>query len=191
MENEIIKPSSVGVRFFDVNRADDFARLTEIVNASEVDKWMDDVAGMNPRHTKEWMREKGYGRYYLFAVIITDRNHSEYDKVQGFVYFYPCEWERGSLEVSFAKHPTGPRGLIVPATRKACLRVREDYKIRTGREYPALRILGDVEPENIPSIKALWRSGFELDEEYDDDNDIYVLNWKKLEELEETSRGEV
>lgn len=171
----------VGIRFFDTGRADDFDRLYEIVSSPGTKQWMTDVHGMKKKHIYEWMEETGKRNFFLFAVVIKEEGNPENDRVQGFIYLYPCEWERGSLEVSFAKKPGAPSGLIAPATKEACLYVRE-YNIRkTGRENPPLKILGEVEANNEPSKKVIWKAGFDLDESYDeDDNLIFVANWKRI-----------
>lgn len=179
-ENTNINPR-VGVRFFDPARQEDFERLYEIVSSPGARQWMSDVQGMKKKHFYEWMEETGKRNFFLFAVVIKEEGNPEDDQVQGFVYIYPCEWERGSLEISFAKKPGAPSGLIAPATKLACRFVRE-YNIRkTGRENPPLRILGEVEADNEPSKKVIWKSGFDLDEEYDeDDNLIFVANWERI-----------
>lgn len=175
----------VAIRFFDTSRIDDFERLKETIDSPGVHQWMADIGKMGTKHYYQWMEEQGLYNYYLFAVTIAEENHPERDKVQGFVYVYPCEWERGSLEVSFAKKPGAPSGLITPALRLASLKVREMYIKKTKRENPPLRILAEIEPNNIPSMRVVWGAGFEEDEEYEDDNSIYVLNWERLEKIVE------
>lgn len=183
-EEQIISKPKVAVRFFDTHRSDDFERLLEIVNSPGVNQWMDDIAGMKEKHFYQWMEETGKYNYFLFAVTIVEENHLEFDKVQGFIYFYPCSWERGSIEVSFAKRPGAPSGLIAPALRLACFKLKEMYIEKNRRNYPPLTVLAEIEPGNVPSMRVVMGAGFEEDEEYEDENAIYVLNWDRLESLE-------
>lgn len=173
----------VAIRFFDTSRSEDFDRLKEIIESPGVNQWMSDIGKMAPKHYYQWMNEKGQYNYFLFAVTVAEENNPEYDRVQGFVYIYPCEWERGSLEVSFAKKPGAPSGLITPALRLACAKVNEMFVAKTKRTNPPLRILAEIEPENMPSMRVVWGAGFEEDEEYEDDNLIYVLDWDRLRQI--------
>lgn len=183
---EVAQPKpKVSVRFFDTSRSDDFERLKEIIDSPGVRQWMADIGNMKTKHYYQWMNEHGEYNYFLFAIVVTEPNHPEFDKVQGFVYLYPCEWERGSLEVSFAKKPGAPSGLVTPALRQACLKVKDIFDQKTRRVNPPLRILAEIETNNIPSSRVVWGAGFEIDEEYEDDNDIYVLNWDRLRSIVE------
>lgn len=183
-EQQNVPKPKVAIRFFDTARSEDFERLKEIVDSPGVKQWMSDLKGMGTKHFYQWMEEQGYYNYYLFAVVIAEQGNPEYDKVQGFIYLYPCEWERGSLEVSFAKKPGAPSGLITPGLRLACEKVQELYTKKTKREKPPLRILAEIEPNNMPSMRVVWGAGFEEDEEYEDDNAIYVLNWDRLRSIQ-------
>ncbi|HEX9008572.1 MAG TPA: GNAT family N-acetyltransferase [Patescibacteria group bacterium] len=181
-EENLSKPK-VTVRFFNSNDSEDFVRLKEIVESPNVKKWMADLRGMGPRHYRDWMDESGQYNYYTFAVVLADPAHPLYNKPQGFIYIYPSDLERGTLEVSFAKHPGAPSGLIKPALRVALLKVAEYYAKKTGRTNPPLKVIAEIEPDNEPSRRVVWGAGFEEDEEYEEDNDIYVLNWERLKEI--------
>ena len=139
-------------------------RLKEVVQSPNVRRWMADLQGMGHRHFRDWMDEKGQYNYYTFAVVLADPNHSLFNKVQGFVYIYPSDLERGTLEVSFAKHPGAPSGLIKPALREALIKVNEMYVRKTGRTNPPLKVIAEIESENEPSRRVVWGAGFEEDE---------------------------
>ena len=180
---EIIQKPKVTVRFFNSNDNEDFVRLKEIVESPNVKKWMADLRGMGSRHYRDWMDEKGQYNYYTFAVVLADPNHPLFNKAQGFIYIYPSDLERGTLEISFAKHPGAPSGLIKPALREALLKVSQYYIQKTGRVNPPLKVIAEIEPDNEPSRRVVWGAGFDVDEEYDEVNDIYVLNWDRLKQI--------
>ena len=162
------------VRFFDPDSLSDLAGLKEITTSKGVRKWMTDIYGVKHKHYKMWMREQGKHNEFLFAVADSER-------VWGFVYIYPSELIRGRLEISYAKAENGPAGIMVKGVQNACKLVADYiFDKRPGKKNPPI-IIGEIEKDNVPSIKVIEKAGFEQIRKFDeDDNGVWQLNWEKI-----------
>lgn len=162
------------VRFFDANSFFDLRDLREIVQSPGVQSWMTSVQNMSHKHYGKWMNEKGEGNNFLLAIAGTDTDRPEIQRVHGFIYLYPSELTRGALEVSYAKRPGAPGGLITPALREACLLVREKMGL-------VVTIVGEIERVNVASIVAIEKAGFVKTRDFDrHGNGIWTLDWTKI-----------
>src|SRR3989344_6305844 len=153
------------VRFFDADSFFDLRDLREIVQSPGVQEWMASVRNMSHKHYRKWMEERGENNHFLFAIADT--------RVHGFVYLYPSEEFGGALDVSYAKRPGAPGGLITPALVEACKLVRD----RMG----SLPKMGaEIERGNQTSIVAIEKAGFVKMRDFDRyGNGIWTLDWGK------------
>jgi RimJ/RimL family protein N-acetyltransferase len=162
------------VRFFDASSFFDLRDLREIVQSPGVQSWMTSVRNMSHKHYGKWMNEKGEGYNFLFAIAGADADRPEIQRVHGFIYIYPSELTLGALEVSYAKRPGAPGGLITPALRVAYRVVKE-----TMQREP--RIIAEIERGNEASIIAIERAGFVKTRDFDRyGNGIWTLDWEKI-----------
>jgi hypothetical protein len=150
------------VRFFDCENSHDLRDLVLIIESPEVQRWMDDVDGMNFVHYRRWMDKKGDGNEFLFAVADTRSENMDENRVHGFIFIYPSKIQDGSLEISFAKRPGAPSGLISPAIEVVCRYLYDYLSEKKPWMMPGLSILADIERANVPSIKVAERAGFKL-----------------------------
>jgi len=164
------------VRFFDTDSFFDLRDLREIVQSPGVQSWMTSVRNMTHKHYRKWMEERGRENHFLFAIAGADTERPEIQRVQGFVYFYPSEDFRGAIDVSYAKRPGAPGGLITPALREACKIVRE----RMGL---VVTIVAEIERGNEASIAAIEKAGFVKTRNFDKHgNGIWTLDWTRLDQ---------
>ena len=171
--------TSYEVRFFDSKSKHDLVGLKKIVETPAVKKWMSGVHGMGHRDLKQWMEEQGKDNEFLFA--IADIDHEE-GNIHGFIYIYPSELVRGYLEVSYAKGMNAPSGLTTPALREVCKLVKKYIFAKRPNKRSAPKILAEIEEGNTPSIKVIERAGFEITQDFDEENNgIWTLNWENLE----------
>lgn len=205
-----------GIRFFDAACKEDMVRLRKIVSHQEVQDRMDSVASMSRRDMFDWADEKGaYGRYYLFAVSgtkeIFGEDKAEIGQVQGFVYLYASSEERKIInrivkaklikksevgdskifEISFAKLPSSPGGQISSAVRQACLELKRLDKVKEGT---GVFVFCFIDESNVGSMRVVEACGFErrgrhfYEEDSAEMSALYVLDFKKLKEIEESKR---
>ena len=162
------------VRFFDANSFFDLRDLREIVQSPGVQQWMASVRNMSHKHYGKWMSEQGQENNFLFAIAGTDSDRPEIQRVHGFVYIYPSELRRNALEVSYAKRPGAPGGLISPALKEACKTVKEKMGI-------VVTIVAEIERGNDASISAIEKAGFVKTRDFDRyGNAIWTLDWEKV-----------
>lgn len=162
------------VRFFDADSFFDLKDLREIVQSPGVQSWMSSVKNMSHKHYRKWMEERGEGNHFLFAIAGTDSERPEIQKIHGFVYFYPSELVRGAIDISYAKRPGAPGGLITPAVREACKLVREKMGI-------VVSIVAEIERVNEASIVAIEKAGFVRTKGFDKHgNGIWSLDWDRI-----------
>ncbi|KKS93255.1 MAG: hypothetical protein UW68_C0006G0027 [Candidatus Collierbacteria bacterium GW2011_GWB1_44_6] len=166
------------VRFFDENSFFDLRDLREIVQSPGVQSWMSSVRNMTHKHYGKWMRERGEGNNFLFAIAGADpsedtQGESGVQRIHGFIYFYPSDKLHGAIEISYAKRPGAPGGLISSAVKIGCQLVKE----RVGE----IKIMGEIEKSNLPSIVAIEKAGFVKTRDFDRyGNGYWTLDWKKL-----------
>lgn len=159
------------VRFFDANSFFDLRDLREIVQSEGVQQWMSSVRNMTHKHYGKWMNEQGQDDNFLFAVAGADSERPEIQRVHGFIYIYPSELIHGTLEISYAKRPGAPAGLISPAVKVACNLVKE----MKGNEP---KILAEIERGNDPSIVAIEKAGFVKYRNFDRyGNGLWIFDW--------------
>ncbi|HSV95119.1 MAG TPA: GNAT family N-acetyltransferase [Spirochaetia bacterium] len=150
------------VRFFECDNSHDLRDLVLIIESPDVQRWMDDVDGLTFSNYRRWMDNKGENNNFLFAIAdIRSENLGE-NRVHGFVFVYPSKIQEGSLEISYARRPGAPRGLISPAIEVVCNYVYEYLNEKKPWMVPGLMILADIERANIPSIKVVEKAGFKL-----------------------------
>jgi hypothetical protein len=120
------------------------------------------------------MNEKGEGNNFLLAIAGTDTDSPEIQRVHGFIYIYPSELVRGALEVSYAKRPGAPGGLISPALPEACRLVREKMGL-------VVTIVAEIERGTEASIVAIEKAGIVKTRGFDrQGNALWTLDWSKL-----------
>ncbi len=159
------------VRFFEASSFYDLRDLREIVQSQGVQEWMTSVRNMTHKHYGKWMNEKGEDSNFLFAIAGADADRPEIERVHGFIYIYPSELIRGMLEVSYAKRPGAPAGLISPGLKVACQTVKEILG-----DGP--RILAEIERGNDASIVAIEKAGFIKYRDFDrHGNGLWILDW--------------
>lgn len=141
------------VRFFDCEDSRDLADLKLITESPEALRWMDDTNDLSLKHYQNWMDCKGQGNKFLFAIAGDERVH-------GFVYIYLSEILEDYLEISYARRPDAPHGLIVPAIEQVLKRP----------EMAGMKILAEIERGNEPSIKVIERAGFTKIRDFDTEN---------------------
>ncbi len=162
------------VRFFDADSFFDLRDLREIVQSPGVQTWMSSVRNMTHKHYRKWMNEHGEENQFLFAIAGKDSVLPDTQRIHGFIYFYPSEEFRGALDVSYAKRPSAPNGLITPALVQVCKVVRERLEI-------PVRIVAEIERGNDASIAAIEKAGFVKTRGFDrDGNAIWTLDWQKV-----------
>lgn len=167
------------VRFFDADSFFDLRDLREIVQSPGVQSWMASVRNMSHKHYRRWMEERGSENHFLFAIAGADPSKDTHgglqiQRVHGFVYFYPSEDFRGALDVSYAKRPGAPGGLITPALIQACKLVREKMGL-------VVTIVAEIERWNDASILAIEKAGFVKTRGFDrEGNGIWTLDWSKI-----------
>lgn len=161
------------VRFFDSNNFFDLRDLREIVQSPGVQQWMTSVRNMSHKQYGKWMDEQGKDNNFLFAIAGADESQANIQRVHGFVYIYPSEMIRGMLEVSYAKRPGAPGGLISFGLAAACEIVREVLG-----DSP--RIIGEIERGNEASIAAIEKAGFVKYRNFDRyGNGLWIKDWIK------------
>jgi len=117
------------------------------------------------------MNEKGQDDNFLLAITGKDTQRPEIDRVHGFVYFYQSELIKGMLEISYAKRPLAPAGLISPGVKAACLIVQE----MKGNEP---KIIAEIERVNEPSIVVVEKAGFIKYRNFDRyGNGLWIFDW--------------
>ncbi len=162
------------VRFFDSNSFFDLRDLREIVQSPGVQQWMSSVRNMTHKHYGKWMNEKGQDDNFLFAIAGNEGADSIIQKVHGFIYVYPSDIMRGALEVSYAKRPGAPSGLVAPALKLSAEMIR---KIK-GDEP---KILAEIERGNEASIVAIEKAGFVKYRNFDrEGNAVWIFDWGLL-----------
>lgn len=162
------------IRFFDTESFYDLRDLREIVQSKGVQEWMSSVRNMTHRQYAKWMNEKGQDNNFLFAIAGADQIQKELERVHGFIYIYPSEIIRGMLEISYAKRPGAPGGLISPGLKVACHTVREVLG-----ESP--RIIAEIERDNEASIAVIEKSGFVKFRNFDRyGNGLWVFDWGRV-----------
>lgn len=202
------------IKFFDSGRKEDMVRLRKIIDCKDVRDRMDSVARMSKRDMYDWADEKGaYGRYYLFAVSGTEEVFGEGSKqigeVQGFVYLYAGSEEKKIIdriikaglvkksklgkkrvfEISFAKLPRTPKGQIGSAVRQACMELSRLDRKKGGT---GAFVFCFIDESNESSIRVVEACGFVrrgrhfYEEDSKDMSALFVLNYKKLREIEKT-----
>lgn len=167
------------VRFFDADSFFDLRDLREIVQSPGVQSWMTSVRNMTHKHYRKWMEERGSENCFLFAIAGPDQatlaqGGFGVQRIHGFVYFYPSEDFRGAIDVSYAKRPGSPGGLISPAVSEACKIVREKMGI-------VVTIVAEIERGNDASIATIEKAGFVKTRNFDKHgNGIWTLDWSKI-----------
>ncbi len=151
------------VRFFDCDNSHDLKDLVTIVESPPVQRWMENVTDLSFSNYRSWMDEKGERMSFLFAIAD--------ERVRGFVYIYPSKILENCLEISYAKGFDAPSGLIVPAIEIVCKYVFE-YLCEKKPWFvtPELKILAEIEKENVPSIKVIEKSGFVKIRDFDEES---------------------
>ena len=168
------------IRFFDFADFDDLQGLKETINSPGVRRWMESVSNFNHVHYQSWMSEQGRGNKFLFAIVGPGEKRWESHRICGFVYVYPSELVWRTLEISYAKRPGAPSGLIAPAAKRACKYVRAIINEKRGHKLPAIKIIAEIEKGNDPSIRVVEKVGFEMTRDFDrTGNAIWTLNWRK------------
>lgn len=163
------------VRFFDADSFFDLRDLREIVQSPGVQSWMSSVRNMTHKHYRKWMEERGAENHFLLAIAGADPHMSEIQRIHGFIYFYPSEDFRGAIDVSYAKRPGAPGGLIAPALIQACKIVREKMGL-------VVTIVAEIERDNEASIAACEKAGFVKTRGFDKEgNGIWTLDWTRIE----------
>lgn len=157
------------VRFFECEDSRDLRDLIQIVESSEVQRWMDNVDNLNIWNYQKWMDEKGEGNTFLFAIADLPEEVAN-RRVHGFIYFYPSKIVQGRLEMSYAKRPGAPAGLITPAIEIGCKLVFEYLQEKKPWMTDGLKVLAEIESGNIPSIKVAEKAGFKMIRGFDLEN---------------------
>lgn len=167
------------VRFFNADSFFDLRDLREIVQSPGVQSWMSSVRNMSHKHYRRWMEEQGIGNQFLLAIAGAVSSGEteikpEIERVHGFVYFYPSEDFQGALDVSYAKRPGAPSGLMAPALREACKLVREKMGL-------VVTLVAEIEKGNEASIVVVEKAGFVKTRGFDrEGNGIWTLDWSKV-----------
>ena len=170
------------LRYFDNENSKDLQDLILIVESPEVQRWMDNVDELAFGSYKMWMEEKGQSNSFLFAIADPVDIHNHESRVHGFVYIYPSRINEGLLEISYAKRPGAPSGLITPAIKAAINMVHQFLiKNRPGM-LPGLKVIAEIEKGNEPSIKVAERAGFKMIRDYDEDNNaLWAIDIDKVD----------
>lgn len=196
-------------------------RLLEIIESDAASEAMDEITGMDEDDIEEWvedslwaLEEKNHTDWEIvFAVtpVNDTQTPQRNNKLEGFVNFYasqevterfnremqrltkPVDESASIIEVSMAKWPEAPRGQM---TIGLCLACQEINSLMTkGLDTSRKTIVAYIDPENIASIKAFEKAGFEkqgrvyydLDDDLEgldvDGVDLYTINWRALEEF--------
>ncbi len=162
------------VRFFNPDSFFDLRDLREIVQSPGVQSWMSSVRNMSHKHYRKWMLENGEGNQFLWAISETKMDESDGRRVHGFIYFYPSEDFKGAIDVSYAKRPGAPAGLIAPALKESCKLVREKMGLVTT-------MVAEIERGNEASIVVIEKAGFIKTRGFDrQGNGIWTLDWTKV-----------
>lgn len=161
------------VRFFDCEDSRDLRDLVLTVESPEVQRWMENVNDLNFVNYRKWMDEKGLGDKFLFAVADPRGTQEEESRVHGFVYVYPSDLNDGSLEVSYARRPGAPSGIISPALIAVCEAVTDIFKVKSPIKLHYLKFIAEIERDNIASIKVVERAGFTKITEFDEKNEAW------------------
>jgi RimJ/RimL family protein N-acetyltransferase len=177
------------LRFFDRESSDDLRDLLLIIESPEVQRWMENVNDLSFGNYKMWMEEKGQSNSFLFAIADPRDIHHADSLVHGFIYIYPSRINEGLLEVSYAKRPGSPNGLITPALKLAIESVHEFLKANRPNMIPGLSIIAEIERDNVASIKVAERNGFKMIRDYDENNDaLWAVG---IEDHHEKDAGEI
>lgn len=160
------------IRFFDREDSRDLRDLKLITESPEALRWMDDTDDLSLDHYQKWMDCKGQGNKFLFAIADEERVH-------GFVYIYPSEILEHYLEISYARRPDAPHGLIVPAIEQVLKRP----------EMVNTKIMAEIERGNEPSIKVAERAGFVKIRDFDKSNNaLWVRDLETKKTFEHLGR---
>lgn len=144
----------------------------------------------------------------------------EIGEVEGFVWFYHSGEGRQNFkevvskgiveepsratpfyEISYAKRPDAPPKHIASGVRQACLELFKAGRRKNESDkvlQPQMNIIAYIEPENKSSALVAQASGFEKkgsinlpdDEGKPELNDVYMVNWEKLNEFMHASTDE-
>lgn len=143
------------LRFFDCDSSHDLVSLVQIIEDKEVQKWMEEVDDLSLPDYRRWMDRKGENNAFLFAIASVDSEQ----KILGFVNIYPAS-SMGGYEVSYAKKPNSPSGLIAPALKIACRWVLKYLKIKKNYYENSVKFRAEIEKSNVASEKVVERAGF-------------------------------
>lgn len=200
---------------------DDMARLLDIIESDAASETMDDITGMDEDDIEEWVEdslisldEKDHTDWEIvFAVTPVNDTLAPHrnNKLEGFVNFYASQevTERfkremnrlnksvddscSIIEVSMAKWPEAPRGQMTIGLCLACIEINSLMSKDNSRSQKT--IVAYIDPENIASVKAFEKAGFEkqgrvyydLDDDLEgldvDGVDLYTINWSGLREF--------
>lgn len=155
------------IRFFNSRDRRDLNELVQIAENPETQKWMNSVHDMTYWNYRDWMNETGQDNTYLFA--IADPHDSPEPRIHGFIYIYPSLISEGRLEISFAKQPGAPSGLITPAIETVLSYLHDYFSRKKPWLLPSMKILAEIERDNVPSIKVTEKAGFKMIRDFDED----------------------
>jgi len=127
------------------------------------------------------MNEKGQENSFLFAIADMENEGVE-GRVHGFVYIYPRQGEKNTLEVSYARRPDGAGGLMADGLHLSLEIARSCLAMSRPWIMPVLKFVAEIERGNVPSIKVAEKAGFVQKTGYDRENNaLWVLSsegWK-------------
>lgn len=158
------------VRYFDCEDTHDLRDLVLTVESPEVQRWMENVDDLNFSSYHSWMDEKGEENRFLFA-IADPKGMNEDSRVHGFIYVYPNAEHFGVMEVSYAKRPGAPSGLIPLALNEAMTMVVDYLKANRPVMVNGLRFVAEIEKDNIASIKVVEKIGFKKMGDFNEKNE--------------------
>jgi len=173
------------VRFFECDDKRDLRDLILINESPGVQRWMENVHGLNIWNYRNWMDEKGNGNTFLFAIADPREESTSDHRVHGFVYFYPSKIMSGKLEISYAKRPGAPSGLTAIAIEIACKLVLDYLKEKKPWLVSGMKVLAEIEKGNDASIKVAEKVGFRKIRDFDEKNNgLWERELEKIVQLE-------
>lgn len=204
---------SSAIRHLDPTDHIDASRLKAITESPGALQWLVGPE-MSEKDYISWMNDQGSGknrRNHLFAVSaskgLDDKFKSDnIGEVIGFIYFYSGVKERQQaqrlvdeglinqdfldgkriFEISSAKHPDAPRGIMVGGRMQACLELSRRIQLNEDIDPNKILILAFIALENNKALKSVEKSGFVrigIVSGYGSDQKpcaAYYLNWDKL-----------
>lgn len=117
-------------------------QLKAIIEASPVQKWMDDVKDLTDSDYIEWLSEENSDLLGVFLGKI----------LVGFIYYYPTK-TNNELEISYARLATAERGFMADTIKQSLLYIKAKRPDNTS-------IVADIDPRNTPSVSAITQAGF-------------------------------